>query len=234
MCFTSMRGNFEFLLPAGQYELEAEGRTSTDLKDLNNDYTHSERIKRTFTIEKKQRHLDLGVVTVPFSKLTLQDTLVEEGHMPVTAVEALAAACKEAAEQSKMIFIKPSCYPGCYECARYLFYHKLGAVREILNKYYVLVDIETNFRSDDVEVYRQFAEPSALSWVIISPDKKVIADAASCKGNREYPLSPECTAYYLSALKQATPKITQSELDVLSKQMQMAAIGWPEVRDHDH
>lgn len=133
-----------------------------------------------------------------------------------------------------MIFIKSSFYPGCRECARLVLYHKLEAVREILNKYYVLVEIKTNFRSDDVEIYRQFAEPSALSWVIISPEKKVIADSSSYKGSREYPLSPECTAYYLSALKQATPKITQSELDVLSKQLHIAAGKWREVGDHDH
>jgi hypothetical protein len=59
--------------------------------------------------------------------------------------------------------------------------------------------------------------------VIVSPQRKVIIDSYSPQGNVGYPLEPTETAYYVAALKKATPAITEAELRMLSEQIKKAA-----------
>jgi formylglycine-generating enzyme required for sulfatase activity len=82
--FTSKRGNFEFLLPAGHYELLAHGLTNRYLHGLPPhdplSDQESDHIRQPFTIDTNQRYLDMGVVTVPFYGLATKDTHVEKGR----------------------------------------------------------------------------------------------------------------------------------------------------------
>ncbi len=139
-----------------------------------------------------------------------------------TAADTLAAACQDAANQSKMLFVK-SGHPGCSWCRVFDRYHEMPEVHAILDKYYVVVNIDTVNMPDGSETFSLYAKPGAPSWVIISPEKEVIVDSYSEAGNVGYPLRPNETAHYLAAIKQATPTISEAELAELSEQIQKAA-----------
>ena len=142
---------------------------------------------------------------------------------PATAArDALEAACKTAASEGKVVFVK-SGFPECGWCRVFDRYHSLPDVQRILGKHYVIVAIDTKHMPDGEATFSKYAKPGAPSWVIISPQKKVIIDSYAPEGNVGYPLAPNETAYYIAALKKATPAMTEAELQTLSQQIKKAA-----------
>lgn len=139
------------------------------------------------------------------------------------AYDAVEAACRKAASESKYVFLK-SGYPECAPCVLFDHYHNLPEVRKIIDKYYVIVAIDTENMPDACAVFGKYAKPGAPSWVIISPSKSVIADSySSPEGNTGFPGEPNGMACYLAALKKATPAITKDELSVLAGQLKKTA-----------
>jgi hypothetical protein len=145
-------------------------------------------------------------------------------YSATAANDALEAACKQAAKESKAVFVK-SGFPECVWCRIFDRYHSIPEVQKIIGKYYVVVVIDTENMPDGKAVFSKFAEPGAPSWVIITSQKGVIIDsyALAPEGNVGYPLEPNETAYYIAALKKATPTITGAELQTLSQQIKKAA-----------
>ena len=146
-------------------------------------------------------------------------------YTATAANDALEAACKQAAKESKAVFVK-SGFPECVWCRVFDRYHSVPEVQKIIGKYYVVVAIDTKNMPDGNAVFSKYAEPGAPSWVIITPLKKVIIDSyasSGTEGNVGYPLEPNETAYYIAALKKATPAITDAELQILSQQIKKAA-----------
>jgi hypothetical protein len=145
-------------------------------------------------------------------------------YSATAANDALEAACKQAATESKVVFIK-SGYPECVWCRVFDHYHSIPEVQKIIEKYYVVVVIDTENMPDGAGVFSKLAMPGAPSWVIITPQKTIIIDsyAPAPEGNVGYPLEPNETAYYIAALKKATPSITDAELQILSQQIKKAA-----------
>jgi hypothetical protein len=146
-------------------------------------------------------------------------------YPPTAASDILEAACKQAAIESKMVFIK-SGFPECVWCRIFDRYHSIPEVQRIIGKYYVVVVIDTENMPDGNAVFSKYAEPGAPSWVIMTPQKKVIIGSYASsgpEGNVGYPLEPNETAYYIAALKKATPAITDAELQILSQQIKKAA-----------
>jgi hypothetical protein len=141
---------------------------------------------------------------------------------PTTADDAVEAACRKAAGESKCVFVK-SGYPECAPCVLFDHYHDLPEVRKIIDKYYVIVAIDTENMPDGCAVFAKYAKPGAPSWVIISPSKSVIVDSYSPDGNVGFPETPNGAACYLAALQKATPAITKDELSVLATQLKKAA-----------
>lgn len=146
---------------------------------------------------------------------------------PTTAAaDAVEAACKKAAAESKLIFLK-SGFPECGYCVIFDRFHRRPEVVRILEPHYVIVAIDTNYMPDGKAVFSKFAPPSAPSWVIITPDRKVVIDSFVSKGDDDsnvgYPLQPDETAYYLSALKKASPSIADEDLRILGEQIKKAA-----------
>lgn len=139
-----------------------------------------------------------------------------------SARDAVEAACKKAASESKVVFIK-SGYPECEWCRVFDAYHKLPEVRRILDKYYVIVAIDTENMPDGKDTFTKYAQMGSPSWVIISPQKRVIVDSFAPSGNVGYPLEPNETAWYLAALKKAAPSLADDDLKTLKKQIQKAA-----------
>lgn len=144
-------------------------------------------------------------------------------YSATAANDALDAGCKQAANESKVVFVK-SGFPACVWCRIFDRYHSIPKVQTIIGKYYVVVGIDTENMPDGAAVFSRYAKPGAPSWVIITPQKKIIIDshAPAPEGNVGYPGSPSETAYYLAALKKATPAITDDELHILSQQIKKA------------
>ncbi len=146
----------------------------------------------------------------------------KKDYPPTAASDALEAACKIASKESKLVFLKAG-FPECGWCRIFDRYHSLPDVQRILGKYYVIVAIDTRYMPDGEATFSKYAKPGAPSWVIISPQKKVIVDSYAPEGNVGYPLQPNETTYYVAALKKATPAITEAELQTLSRQIKKAA-----------
>ena len=145
----------------------------------------------------------------------------KKDYPPTAAQDALEAACKTAASESKSVFVK-SGFPECGWCRIFDRYHNSPDVQRVLGKYYVIVSIDTSYMPDGKATFSKYAEPGAPSWVILSSQKKVIVDSYAPEGNVGYPLAPQETAHYLAALKKATPSITEAELQTLAQQIKKA------------
>ena len=146
----------------------------------------------------------------------------KKDYPPTAAHDALEAACKQATAESKMVFVK-SGFPECGWCRIFDRYHGSREVQKIIGKHYVVVAIDTSYMPDGKAVFSKLTKPGAPSWVIITPEEKVIIDSYGPKGNVGYPLEPDETLYYTAALKKATPAITDEELQILSQQIKKAA-----------
>jgi hypothetical protein len=145
-------------------------------------------------------------------------------YTSTAASDVLEVACKQAAKESKLVFIK-SGFPKCVWCRIFDRYHSIPEVQTIIGKYYVVAVMDVVNMPDGKAVFSKFAEPGAPAWVIITPQQAVIIDSYAPTPERRnvgYPGSPTETAYYLAALKKATPAITEDELHVLSQQIQKA------------
>lgn len=147
---------------------------------------------------------------------------IKKDYPPTAAHDALEAACKQAAAESKLVFVK-SGFPECGWCRVFDRYHAAREVQEIVGKYYVVVAIDTSYMPDGRAVFSKLARPGAPSWVIITPEKKPIIDSHASNDNVGYPLQPEETKHYTAALKKATPQIADRELQILSQQIKKAA-----------
>jgi hypothetical protein len=142
-------------------------------------------------------------------------------YPPTAAQNLLETACKQAASESKLIFLK-SGFPECGWCRIFDKYHSTPAVQQIIGKYYVVEAIDWENMPDGKAVFSKFAEVGAPSWVILTPDKKVIISSYAPFGNVGYPAEPNESDYYLAALKKASPAITADELKTLAAQLQKA------------
>ena len=142
-------------------------------------------------------------------------------YPPNAAKDALGAALKQAASESKLVFLK-SGYPECGWCRIFDKYHSTPEVQQIIGKYYVVLAIDWENMPDGKAVFSKYAEVGAPSWVILTPEGKVIISSYGPFGNVGYPAEPNESGYYLGALKKASPAITSDELKTLAQQLQKA------------
>jgi len=145
---------------------------------------------------------------------------------PATAAADLVeAACKKAASESKLVFLKCGS-PQCGWCVVFDRYHHRGEVRKILEPHYVIVSIDLANMPDGRAVFSKYAAPQFPTWVIMTPDKRVVVDSFTKKGdpgsNVGYPNQPQQTEYYLAAIKKATPAIADGDLKILGEQIKKA------------
>lgn len=138
------------------------------------------------------------------------------------ATELVEAACKKAAAETKLVFLK-SGHPQCGWCVVFDRFHHKPEVQQIIEKYYVVAAIDIVNMPNGAAVFERFAKVGAPSWVIITPERKALIDSYDNGSNVGYPLQPNETAYYLAALKKATPAITDAELTILAEQIKKAA-----------
>lgn len=165
------------------------------------------------------------LLAAAFAAMTLAATTgaaeKKTDHAADAAQTILDAACAKAKAESKLVFMK-SGYPECGYCVMFDKYHGYAEVKKILEPYYVIIAIDTKYMPDGKAVFSTYAKPGAPSWVILTPDKKVLSDSYGEKGNTGFPVISNEKVLYLDALSAATPKLTDAELDTLSKQLQRA------------
>jgi hypothetical protein len=138
------------------------------------------------------------------------------------AAKVLDEAVAKAHSEGKLVFLK-SGFPECGWCNIFDKYHGFPETKAIVEKHYVVAKIDTSYMPDGKEIFSKYAKPGAPSWVIISAEKKVVIDSYADSGNVGYPIEPHEIAHYRKALKQATPKITDQELDQLEALLKRAA-----------
>jgi hypothetical protein len=153
---------------------------------------------------------------------SLPATAAEEKYAPDAATRMLQDACEKAKRDAKLVFVV-SGFKECSWCRVFERYHATPEVAQIIGKYYEVVKIDTTYMPDGKVVFSKLAQPGAPSWVIITPERKVIADSYAKTGNVGYPVEPHESDHYLKALKKATPQITEPELKTLAEQIQKAA-----------
>jgi hypothetical protein len=90
---------------------------------------------------------------------------------PTAARDALETACKKAAAESKMVFLRMGA-PPCGGCVAFDHYHDLKDVSDILTKYYVILDIDPVFMPDGRATFSKYAEIGFPAWVILTPQKR--------------------------------------------------------------
>jgi len=99
-------------------------------------------------------------------------------------------------------------------------YYKRASVKRVLDKYFVIVTIDTIEMKDGKAVYSKFSEPRAPSWVILDSNSKVLIDSFINGVNIGYPAKPDEVTYYIDALKKAQPALTYRELETLASELQ--------------
>ena len=151
------------------------------------------------------------LITLPVALCTAAE---EKPYAADAAEKLLADACAKAKKESKLVFVA-SGFKECGWCRVFEKYHALPEVSQILGKHYVNVKIDTKYMPDGNAVFSKLAKPGAPSWVIVTPDRKPVIDSYAESGNVGYPMEPHEIAYYVKALKKATPKISEKELDTL-------------------
>jgi hypothetical protein len=160
--------------------------------------------------------------------------LPTEAQGPQNAARyAIEHACRKAAEESKMVFVWCGT-PPCGSCVAFYHYHGMHEVDEVLLKHYVVVQIDPKFMPDGAAMYKKLtgAREGAMVpfWIVLSPQKKVIADAlmpplapGQPMRSAGFPSGAESEAHYFASLRRATPAITENEVRWLELQLRKAA-----------
>src|SRR4051794_35512562 len=71
----------------------------------------------------------------------------KKDYPPTAAHDALEVACRQAAAESKMVFVK-SGFPECSWCRVFDRYHSAPEVQRIIGRYFVVVAIDTSYMPD--------------------------------------------------------------------------------------
>jgi hypothetical protein len=168
---------------------------------------------------KKAPMLKAGLLFVFLSSGIIFAAEKKADYPPDAAEILLTAACKEAAAESKVVFMK-SGYPECGYCRKFDQFHSDPEVRRMLDPHLVIISIDTRYMPDGKAVFEKYAKPGAPSWVILTPAKKIIIDSYAAQGNVGFPVKPHEVEHYLRAVDIVCPDgISRKDKDILSKQL---------------
>jgi hypothetical protein len=92
-------------------------------------------------------------------------------------------------------------------------------VKQIFEKYFVVVKIDTESMPDGRALQTQYGPPGAPAWAILGAGGKTIADSDDGGGNVGYPAGPRGAAHFAKALKIAVPSISEEELRALTARL---------------
>jgi hypothetical protein len=99
-------------------------------------------------------------------------------------------------------------------------YHADPAVSRIIEKYFIIVDVDIAKNPGGKEMYEKYgAQRGVPAWTVLDVNEKVLADSLNGKDNVGLPFQPKEIEHYVTVLKKTCPKITDDEIDVLTKKL---------------
>ena len=103
-------------------------------------------------------------------------------------------------------------------------YHADPAVSRILGKYLVIVDVDIAKNPGGKEMYEKYGTQRGVpAWTVLDANEKVLADSGDGKGNVGLPYEPKEIEHYVVVLRKTCPKISDDEIDVLTKNLKAIA-----------
>ena len=103
-------------------------------------------------------------------------------------------------------------------------YHAEPAVSRILDKYFVIVDVDIVKNPGGQEMYEKFGSQRGVpAWTVLDAAEKILADSGDGRDNVGLPYEPKEIEHYIAVLRKTCPKISDDEVDVLSKQLKAIA-----------
>ena len=90
----------------------------------------------------------------------------------------------------------------------------------ILSKYLVIVDVDIAKNPGGKEMYEKYGTQRGVpAWTVLDATEKVLSDSGDGKDNVGLPYEPKEIEHYVAALRKTCPKISDDEIDALTKQL---------------
>jgi hypothetical protein len=103
-------------------------------------------------------------------------------------------------------------------------YHADPAVSRIIGKYLVVVDVDIAKNPGGKEMYEKYGTQRGVpAWTVLDAGEKVLADSGDGKDNVGLPYEPKEIEHYVAVLKKTCSKISDDEIDVLTKKLKEIA-----------
>lgn len=147
--------------------------------------------------------------------------LIKDKAVIHSEIETFELVLKRSMIEKKNLFLVFT-FQGCSICRIFDKYHNDSIVKGILNRYFIVKNIDYYRTPGGKELYATFGKVGFPSWTIIDSSKIVIIDSGNLKdrtGNVGFPDSEKEREYYLFAIKKAAPLITKFESDILLKKL---------------
>jgi thiol:disulfide interchange protein len=140
---------------------------------------------------------------------------------PPSADDVLAAGMTQAKSGTKAVFVDFSA-PWCGWCRRLDEYLHRPQIAEVFDSYFVSVKIDVDRFKGGKEMAARFGgEKAGLPFmVMLDANGKLLIDSFAKPGaNTGYPGSPEEMAHFLKMVRQAAPKISDSQIALLESEL---------------
>jgi hypothetical protein len=97
-------------------------------------------------------------------------------------------------------------------------------VSRIIGKYLVIVDVNIAKNPGGQELYEKYGTSRGVpAWTVLDTNEKVLADSGDGKENVGLPYEPKEIEHYVAVLKKTCAKITDDEIDALTKKLKEIA-----------
>lgn len=168
------------------------------------------------------------ILTVMTLVLLSTTSRADEAKPKVDSADNLLTSGLAAAKKNgKAVFLAFGS-PGCGWCKYLEKFHERPAVAETLGKQIVLVKVDVVENAGGQQMYDKYvARPSGVPvWLFLSADGKVLADSFAegkkTKENVGFPYEPSEVAHYEKALRASLPKLSDSDITVIMKELKEA------------
>lgn len=103
-------------------------------------------------------------------------------------------------------------------------FHADAEVKKTLEKYFVIVTIDLAKHEGAGDVYGKYGgQRGTPAWTILDSASKVIGDSGDNTDNVGFPVEAKEFDHYFKEFKKAYPKLTDAEVELLTKKMKANA-----------
>ena len=143
----------------------------------------------------------------------------KEKEKKPAAAELLAIGLAQAKKEDKRVFLIFGS-PTCGWCKYFEKYHVDPEVSPVIGKHVVLVkvDIVDNPGGNDMYL-KHGVDRGVPAWSILNVEGKVLSHSGNGRENLGFPYEPDEIVRYFKAFKQACPKLTDAEVELLTKKL---------------